>query len=465
MNSRNLSVRKTICISVFSFFILTACKKTEFTAKDTSSISATDKNNVRTSGLPNVIIILADDVGYEIPTCDGGGTYSTPNIDNMSANGMLFKYCHTEPLCSPSRFLLMTGKYSFRNYFNWGVMNPNEKTLATLFKSVGYTTCAAGKWQFDGGDASIHSLGFDTYSVWNPYEIASSGSQGSNYKDPKVYQNGAYLPDSSTNGKYSDDIFTQYVNDFIDSNKNNNFFVYYATCLCHSPYSPTPDDPEFATWDPYQRLNDTTFFPSMVAYLDKKVGEIVSKLKDLGLYDNTIILVSGDNGTPHHIHSVFGSDTLEGEKSATNELGTHVPLIVSWPNGIKNPGLRNSNLISFTDFMTTFQEMTNADVSSYGTLDGVSFYKQLAGDAYVPHPWLYTYYDPHTNSGNNNLKIYVQDSVYKLYDSVASKPFRFYNMETDINETHPIKKGQMTPQQKTVYNNFKLVLANMRSQY
>src|SRR5690349_12505837 len=97
---------------------------------------------------PNIIFILADDVGYEVPTYSGGQSYSTPNLDFMAAGGTQFTECHASPLCSPSRFMLMTGKYNFRNYTHWGVMNFNQQTLANLAKAAGYSTCISGKWQF-----------------------------------------------------------------------------------------------------------------------------------------------------------------------------------------------------------------------------------------------------------------------------------------------------------------------------
>lgn len=436
---------------------LVSCKRIETLHPLTESLAAHNKALLSGPTRPNVIVILADDIGYEVPGVNGGSSYQTPNIDYMANTGIRFTQCRASPLCSPSRFALITGKYNFRNYTTWGVMNPNEKTLATLFKNAGYATLAAGKWQFDGGDASIRAVGFDDYSVWNPYEIASSGSQGSNYKDPRVYQNGAYLPDSSTLGKYSDDLFTDYIKSFIETNQSNNFFIYYATCLCHAPYSPTPDDPAFASWNPADRLNDTVYFASMVRYMDKKIGEIITKLQELGLYDNTVILFSGDNGTPHHIFSVVDSTAVEGGKGSTLEAGIHVPLVVSWPNGITAPGSVNNNLIDFPDVMATCADITSADVSGFGTLDGISFYNQLTGTEYTPRPWSYNYYNPHTNSGNNKLREWVQDSVYKLYITVNNN-YRFYNIKNDPNETTAIKKRNMTPAEKNTYNNFKNIL-------
>ena len=115
----------------------------------------------------------------------------------------------------------------------------------------------------------------------------------------------------------------------------------------------------------------------------------------------------------------------------------------------------NNNLISFTDFMMTFQEMTGADVSTYDTLDGVSFYKQLFQQPSKPRAYIYDYYHPLTNSGNNSLRMWVQDSTYKLYGLTD----KFYNMAKDPYEKSKIKRGAMTTQEKAVYQNFKDILA------
>src|SRR5678815_3439753 len=119
---------------------------------------------------PNIILILADDVGYKSLTCNGGNLYSTPNIDALAKNGMRFTQCHASSGCCPSRFMLLTGKYNFRNYTEWGVMDRNQKTIAKMLKDAGYKAGYYGKWQLDGGDVSVHSFGFDNYAIHEPYE-------------------------------------------------------------------------------------------------------------------------------------------------------------------------------------------------------------------------------------------------------------------------------------------------------
>lgn len=392
---------------------------------------------------PNIVLILGDDIGYEIPTSDGGSSYQTPNIDKIAANGMRFTQCFTAPLCSPSRFLIMTGKYNYRNYTAWGIMNPNEKTLGTLFHDAGYATYVAGKWQFDGGDASIHSLGFDDYSIWNPYQTLDS-AMGSHYKNPVVYEGGAYLSQSATRNKYGDDIFTNRALDFIRQNSSKNFFVYFPITLCHEPFSPTPSDPEFAAWDPKRDQSNPAFFPSMVAYMDKKVGQVTDSLKAWNLYENTIIIYAGDNGTPSDIVSRFNGKQIRGGKASPNVFGTKVPLMISWPGHIPARSV-NTSLIDFTDFLPTLADAAGISVPlNYAPVDGVSFYNQMVGLPATPRSWIYCYYHPLSKDGTNDLLlIWAHDGKYKLYDSLGM----FFNTLKDPYEKVPLLTLTLKEQQ------------------
>jgi hypothetical protein len=118
---------------------------------------------------PNIIFILSDDIGFKTLSVNGGKNYPTPNLDKMAKQGMNFKECHASPVCSPSRDMLLTGKYNFRNYGEWGVLDRSQKTIGNMFKDAGYKTACYGKWQLDGGDASIHAFGFDNYCVYIPF--------------------------------------------------------------------------------------------------------------------------------------------------------------------------------------------------------------------------------------------------------------------------------------------------------
>jgi arylsulfatase A len=344
---------------------------------------------------PNIILILADDLGYKALTCDGGNLYSTPNIDALAKKGMRFTQCHASPKCSPSRFLLLTGKYNFRNYRSWGIMTRDQKTIGNMMKDAGYKTGVFGKWQLDGGDLSIHTFGFDDYCLWNVY---STGMLEGNtkYKNPEIFTHGAYLSNKSTLNKYGPDIFSDSLLRFIENNESNPFFIFYPAILTHHPFCPTPDDSAFAKWDPTDR-SDTTFFPSMIHYMDKQVGQIINKIKSLGIEDNTVIIFTGDNGTSQAIIDYVDENDSAyfGGKTLTTETGLRVPLIVCWPGKIK-AGTENSDLVDFTDFLPTLAGIAGIPVpDNYGPLDGVSFAPRLFDQPGTPRDWIFYHYDYH----------------------------------------------------------------------
>ena len=406
------------------------------------------------NGKPNIVVILADDVGYDVATVNGGQSYSTPNIDKLAKRGLRFTQCYSSPLCSPSRVAFITGKYNFRNYAEWGVLAPTEKTFATLLRDAGYATFVAGKWGYDGGDTSIRSLGFQKYSLFNAIQDDKAGSR---YKNPTIYQNGAYLPSTETQDKYGDDIFTDNILTFIKQNRKKNFFVYYPITLCHAPYSPTPDDAAFATWDPLSKGNDTAYFPSMVKYMDKKIGQIVDSLKTWNLFNNTIIMYVGDNGTPHHIFYSVNDTIIEGQKSETTTLGTRVPLIVSWPAKI-TPRQVNNNMVDFTDFLPTLADAAGVKVPKrYGTIDGQSFYNQLINVAYTPREWVFNHYKPGTEGGNI-FKRWIHDTTYKLYDMTGA----FYNMSNDPYEKSPIPEASRNTYEKELAVKFQQIMDGLQ---
>ena len=448
---RNSLITAATAILLVIFF--ENCKK-DF---ETTVNTGIEKNDALARTKPNIIFIVGDDIGYEIPTIDGGKSYSTPNIDKLAQDGMRFTQCRSAALCSPSRFMLLTGKYNFRNYSIWGIMDTSQRTIGNMLKDAGYATCYAGKWQLDGGDASIRKFGFDRYSVWLPFKICPEEAEGSRYKSAKMYQDGGYLPQEFTDNKYSEDMLSDYVLHFMDSNKTKPFFIYYAMILCHKAFSPTPDDPEYASWvaDPF--VSDTAYFPSMVKYMDKKIGMIVDKIKSLGLDDNTAIFYIGDNGTPKYITSLFKNKSIPGGKGSTIDYGIHVPLICKWPGKIA-PGTINGSLIDFTDFLPTFAGVANISVPLYGILDGKSFYPQLKGRIGTPRSSIFTHFNPLTCGGHDNLVRYAQDSSYKLYETGE-----FYRFSKDINEENPLADSALTTKQKQVKQNLQNVLNSMHN--
>ena len=193
---------------------------------------------------PNIILIMADDMGYECLSSNGSLSYSTPELDKLATNGIRFTQCHSQPLCTPSRVKIMTGRYNSNNYIDFGYLDVREKTFGNILKDAGYLTMIAGKWQLNGvqtkeeGYADTNRpnhFGFDEYCLWWLTE------KGSRYANPRIVQNGKLV--KTTSDDYGPDIVSDYITDFIERNKEQPFFIYYPMLLVHSPFQPTPDSP------------------------------------------------------------------------------------------------------------------------------------------------------------------------------------------------------------------------------
>jgi len=448
--------------TVIAFWILLflACTKVDTNLKTDGNVQP---SSAFPASKPNIIFVLEDDIGYEVPTYTGGQSYSTSVMDSLARSGMQFTHCFASGMCSPSRVMLLTGKYGFRNYHDWGILDTTQKTIANMLHDHGYATCVAGKWQLDGGDASIHKFGFDEYCVFDPFEEGNSPDLFENrhrYKNPTLFQNGSYLPDSLTNGKYSDDIFAAFATDFIDKNKSNSFFLYFSFSECHTPFSPPPNNPDFTWWNPLKDGSNTKYFPYMVSYMDSKIRTIMNKVRSAGLL-NTYVFIMGDNGTPGAITSIYKGRKINGGKQTTTEFGLHVPLIVTGPSV---PGETiNGNIIDFTDFMPTFAKIAGipaTELATYGIMDGRSFYRQLSDPNSQGRPWSYGYYFPYPNHPDNK-RVYVQDTIYKLYD-VTNNNY-FFNLQLDSLEKYPIPNDQLTPDEVSIKERFSKLLARMHN--
>jgi arylsulfatase A len=464
--NRLFSITALISLPVMFLLLLNSCIKIEQNPLSSSS----QQNLTGGSGKMNIILMLADDVGFEVPQTNGGKSYVTPNINALAAGGIKFTYTYSTPLCSPSRFELLTGKYNFRNYGAWGIMDTTNKTIANMLRDAGYNTLVAGKWQLDGGDASIHALGFNDYMVFTPFQNLSIAN-GSRYKNPTLYQYGRVLNKDSMKGKYGEDVVVNYIEKWIDSNKNKSkpMFIYYPIMLCHAPFSPTPDDPQFATWTPNHNNSDTTFFRSMVNYMDKKIGEVVNYVNSSGIGGETIIIYVGDNGCDTKIISLFNgindnifplpdNTVIKGGKSFPRATGTQQEMIVYAPSLIA-PGQINSNLIDFTDFLPTIADMAGVPrPTTYRTLDGVSFYPYLVGLQGTPRSWVFCHYSQNEDTTKHHpIQRWINNSNYKLYDSTG----KFYNIQKDYMEKSPIPIKSLTPSEKQTKQYFQSILDTM----
>jgi arylsulfatase A len=332
----------------------------------------------------------------------------------------------------------MTGKYNFRNYEDFGYLNPNEETFGNLLKNAGYSTCIAGKWQLNGlnrnnpGNQDVtrpNHFGFDEYCLW---QLNQSTAEGERYANPLIIQNGKELPRDPN--AYGPQIMADYVIDFIDRNANKPFFIYYPMILPHSPFVPTPYSPEWK--EPSMRFeNDTAYFTDMIAYLDKIIGQLKTKLKEKKIWKNTLFIFTADNGTHRAVYSNTISRKVKGAKGETINDGNHVPLIISWPENIKKGSIFNG-MIDFADFLPTLADIAGIEPSSYYT-DGKSFINILNGDNQrTEKNESFVHYTPRWGwpSANNQHNRWVMNGEYKLY-----RDGRFYNTAKDPLEKEQIK--------------------------
>ena len=399
---------------------------------------------------PNIILIMADDIGYECLGCYGSKSYKTPVLDELARTGMRFEHCYSQPLCTPSRVKIMTGRSNARNYIKFGVLDFKEKTSAHVLKGVGYDTYIIGKWQLMGsGIAGPYDAGFDEYCLWHMEDAYSP--KGRRYRDPKVIRNGQLL--ENLEGKYGPDVFCNHILELIDRHKSKEsrpFFIYFPMALTHGPFEPTPDS---QGWE--RKLSNKKYYVDMVAYMDKIIGRIVRKLDELGLRENTLLLFTGDNGTLRGITSeVKDGSFINGGKGLTTDAGTHVALIASW-KGTTPAGKVCPDLVDFSDILPTIAEASGASVGS--EIDGRSFLPQLRGRQGDPRDCIFIWY--RRNPGET-LYRFARDKRWKLYDDGDyNRAGNLYDVLADVLEQNPNPSG---PEAAAARRRLQAVLDSMK---
>jgi arylsulfatase A len=400
------------------------------------------------SAQPNIVLIMADDLGYETLGSSGGTSYATPQLDALAKSGVRFTHFYAQPLCTPTRVQLMTGQYNVRNYIDFGNMDPNSVTFANLLKKAGYATCMAGKWQL-GKDKNLPAkFGFDQHCLWQHTR------RPPRYANPGLEIDG--VEKDFSNGEYGPDIVNAFALNFIEQNKDKPFFLYYPMILTHDPYQPTPDS---ADWNPKavgEKANVAEkHFGDMVEYTDKLVGKVVAKLEALGLRDNTLLIFLGDNGTGKGAHSKMGSVKVAGGKGLTNDRGMHVPFIANWPGRIPS-GSVFDGLSDTTDVLPTLLETAGVAAPPGATLDGRSLFPHLTGKGSAEREWLYCWYSPRQNS-DKTVHEFAYTAAYKL-----CRDGRFFDLRADPEEKNPLseaeRKGaaaQATAELRKVLDRFK----------
>ncbi len=347
---------------------------------------------------PNIIFILADDLGIDNLSCYGSDKHKTPNLDKLAASGTRFETCYAAPVCGPSRCLLMTGRYAFRTgglgNQSWeaggpGAKSVDENAIPKLLKQSGYATGMAGKWRQVG--ETPKDWGFDEYST----DPTASGW----YWQTKHLQNGQEV--TKPEGTYAGDVVHEFAIDFIRKHKEQPFFFYYSMHHVHGPILKTPDTAKDGKTD------KDALYDENIAYMDKQVGAVIAELEKLGLREKTLVLFSGDNGTALTYPSTIGGRMLHGKKGSMLEGGSRVPLIASWP-GMTAAGAVSKDLVSFADPHATFLELAGGKLPEGFKTDGHSFAPQLQGKKGSPREWAFVQF---------HNQWYVREPNYKLTEA------------------------------------------------
>jgi len=398
----------------------------------------------------NILLIMADDLGIEGLSCYGGTDYQTPHLDALAADGLRFTHAYSQPLCTPTRLEIMTGRENHRNWQYFGILPPGEPTFGHLMQKLGYKTCISGKWQLQSYDppdfpnaekrrgTGMHpkDAGFDGYSLFHSLHTEDKGSR---YANPTYLQDGKLIKE--VEGKYGEDLWVDYIVDFWEANKEEKTFVYYPMALPHWPMVPTPDS-EVWEDDPSRRLEESTeYFPDMVAYMDKLIGRLVQELDELGLREDTLILYYSDNGTDKRITSHLGEEEVLGGKATPAQTGIRVPLIANWPGKIQ-PGLCE-DLVEPSDFLPTLAELAGGKVPANWRPDGVSFAPQLLGKPGTPRDWAFFWYDPRPGWDKEAFSrhIFALDHHYKLFSDG-----RMFDIEGVTMREVPLDTDALSPE-------------------
>lgn len=354
---------------------------------------------VRAAAKPNVLLILADDLGVECLSSYGGTSHKTPNLDRLAKEGMRFTHCFANPLCSPSRGQLLTGRYPFQNGLKVVLhsksqeniyLHPSQPSFARQLRQHGYATQIVGKWHvsLEHRHNTIRAFGFDHYQTWQIFD--EQGDRTTRYWKPHQMRDGRLIAAENKN-RYGPDVDLEVHLDFMKTSAKSNtpFLAYYSTYLPHYPWEPTPDSKERSYRAPDTgHKGDPKFFPEMVAYLDQQIGKMLQTLDELGIEDNTIVLFLADNGTDNGLVNAWGDGKkVSGGKGTMTDRGTHVPLLVRWPGRIQ-AGSTCGDLVDLSDIFPTLCELTGAKLPD-AKIHGRSFAPQLFGKPGTPREWIH----------------------------------------------------------------------------
>lgn len=385
----------------------------------------TVKAETKSNRKPNIVFILADDYGVAEVGSYGADNYKTPNIDKLAKTGLQFNHCYTAALCGPSRALILTGRYAFRtgatNQDATGEFKPQDETMIPkMLKNAGYVSACFGKW----GQLPLapSNFSFDRYLTFRGSGIYwNTQAKGKDY-----FLDGKTVP--LNDGEYMPDMMHAQAVDFLKTNRNKPFFLYYSLSHVHNEILPTPDS----------KPDSKSVYYDNVTYMDKLVGKLIGTLDSLKLRENTLIIFMGDNGTAkaRSDTATIGGKRLSGEKGSMKEGGGLVPLIANW-KGVTPKGKISNTMVDASDFFATFMDLTDIKQTE-NKIDGETLLPEIKGKKSTHRTWAF----------NQLAKMwYVRELKWKLnekgelYD-MTKAPFEEILIATDTKDKEAIAARQ-----------------------
>jgi arylsulfatase A-like enzyme len=405
---------------------------------------------------PNIILILADDLGYGDLGCYGQSRIRTPNIDRLAEQGMRFTDAYAgTPVCGPSRSVLMTGLHTGHtrirgnNCLAGGLvrgrnrrmhLTDRDPTVAKVLQGAGYRTCLVGKWHLEGFETNAIPLnrGFDEFYGWQMWAMETHEPV---YFPAKRFFNREIraLPENADGkqGLYETDLVFHQGCEFIERNTHRPFFLFLSPTAPHDPLRV----PDFGPYGKEPWTTNARTYAAMVHYLDLGVGRILKTLRETGLDTNSIVFFASDNGPRSspapgltEVADFFDSNgPLRGYKRDLYEGGVRVPFIVRWPGHVA-PGTTNAALCFFADFLPTAAELAGG---AAGATDGVSLMPALLNPAgRWPERFLYWEF------WERGFEQAVRWGQWKAIRHAPGQPLELYNLSTDLDESRDLSSAE-----------------------
>ena len=393
---------------------------------------------INMTGRPNIIIFLADDLGYHDLSCYGNRDHHTPNLDALAAGGMRFTDCHSNgSVCSPTRAALLTGRYQQRSGIEH-VLGPDpakspgmaadEPTFAHLFRDAGYATGMFGKYHTGHiPHQSPNKMGFDVFRGMNGgmdhHSRFNRWGSGVWYHDETLVE---YDPG------YSTELICDHAISFMEHHAGQPFLLYIADWMVHFPWQGPNDPPDFAKGvdnsapeKKYGSVKDRKrAYREMVEALDGSVGRVMESVRKLGIEENTLFIFTSDNGG-HHL--ICDNLPLRGHKGDLFEGGHRVPAIACWPGQIEAGSICDETIMLF-DLMPTMLELTGIEPPADRHLDGTSLLPVLRGEGGLPERTIFW---------RMGSKWAVRQGCWKAVCH-GDEPPQLYELSEDIGETRDL---------------------------